>query len=110
MDQETSATVNTIARPAALAAAGPVIVLTPMPVWQQVGVRVVRVYLQTFLGLWSVNGLGVIDLSKVTIFGEQWNAIAMLMLLAIAPAFVTLCQNALEFLTEMDQRRPTLRA
>lgn len=84
----------------------PVMVRT-MAIWKMIGVRVLRVYIQTFLGLLGADGLGVIDLAPV---GESWAHITSVGLVSLAPAFVSLLQNALEFLTKLDVTSPSMRA
>lgn len=83
------------------------VIVTTMPIWKMVGVRVLRVYLQSFLGLLLADGTGMVELAPA---GEAWQHMQAIALLATAPSFVSLCQNALEFLTNLDVNRPSLRA
>lgn len=78
-----------------------------MPVWQLILVRITRMYLQTFLGLISLKGLGVIEMSGVI---EDWTLISAALVAALAPTFIAFAQNALEFLTKIDVTNPALRA
>lgn len=84
----------------------PVIVGT-MPVWKMIGVRVLRMYLQSFIGLLGVDALKLVDLAP------PGDALAHLYLvggIALAPTAVALLHNALEFLTKIDVTHPQLRA
>lgn len=83
------------------------VVVTTMPIWKMVGVRVLRVYLQSFLGLLLADGSGFVELAPP---GEAWAHMQAIALLAMAPSFVSLCQNFLEFLTRVDVNKPGLRA
>jgi hypothetical protein len=81
--------------------------ITSMPVWQLLMIRVVRIYLHAFLGLLTLDGLGVI---KATGALEDWTVIGRAIVLALAPSFVALCHNALEYLTRLDVKNPQWRA
>lgn len=78
-----------------------------MSVWRMILVRVCRVYLQVFLGLLGAEGMGIIDLGPA---GEAWVKLQNVALISLAPACVSLMQNALEFLTRLDVNKPTWRA
>jgi len=73
-------------------------------------VRVARVYLQTFTGLWLAQGTGLIKVKIELSFAQEWGIIATVLAAALAPTFITLIQNATEFFTNLDQTRPGLRA
>jgi len=79
-----------------------------MPVWKMILVRVTRVYLSTFLGLVTATGTGLITLQIP--WAHEWGQIATALMAATAPAFLSLCHNAVDFLTAIDVHRPELRA
>lgn len=81
--------------------------VTAMPIWQLLLIRVVRMYIQTILGLLSLSGLGMIMMEGVL---KDWSLIAGAMLAALAPTFVSFLQNLLEFLTKIDVKNPQWRA
>lgn len=85
---------------------GAVTVVT-LPWWQMLMVRVLRVYIQGFLGLLGADSVGMIELAKA---GTAWQHIAAVAYVATAPAFISLLWNASEFLTNLDQTRPGIRA
>lgn len=85
----------------------PSVLVRAMPVWQLMLVRVARMYLQAFLGLLTLDGLGVI---KMTGAFEDWSLISSAMVTALAPTFISFAQNALEFLTKLDIKNPAWRA
>lgn len=71
--------------------------------------RVARVYIQVLVGMLTVVMSGVAADALVTpvdFVGKLKLAAGF----AIAPAVVTLLQNALELLTKLDESRPELRA
>jgi hypothetical protein len=83
------------------------ITVRTMPIVAMIGVRVLRVYIQTFLGLLGADGIGAIELARP---GDAWGHLISLGLVSLAPATVSLLHNALEFLTSLDVKRPELRA
>src|SRR5262245_47107891 len=87
--------------------AGPPPIVVPMPIVAMIAVRVLRVYLQTFLGLLGADGIGVIEVAPPH---EAWTHLYRIGLISLAPSAVSLAQNALEFLTRLDVRSPAFRA
>jgi hypothetical protein len=78
-----------------------------MSIWALVGVRVVRVYLQSIFGLLTADGMGFVELAKDQNF---WIHVEQAAFISLAVAFMSLLQNLLEFLTRLDVDRPGLRA
>lgn len=74
------------------------VIVQSMSWWKMVGVRIVRMYLQTFFGLLGADAVAI-DLGSLGSIG----------LLAIAPTMVSLGQNLLEILTQIDVTHPQLR-
>lgn len=70
-------------------------------------IRVLRVYIQSFLGLLAVDGLGIAELAPA---GEAWKQMLTVAGIALAPSVIALLQNLLEFLTKLDVRNPALHA
>lgn len=93
---------------AGIDSAAPVDVRT-MSIWKMVAVRVVRTYLSTFLGLLTVDSSGV---ATITIGGADsgWGALSSAALVALAPSFVSLLHNTVDFLTKLDVTNPEWRA
>ncbi len=85
-------------------------IVESMPVWKMVAIRVLRAYLQTFLGLWGAQASGIISIKVELSFAAQWGLIGSVLLAALAPTFLSLVQNAVEFLTDLDTRAPRWRA
>jgi hypothetical protein len=83
------------------------VTVNAMPIWQLVLVRVMRMYIQSLLGLLTLDGLGVIKMEGVL---EDWSLISSAMLTALAPTFISFMQNTLEFLTKLDVKNPAWRA
>lgn len=87
-----------------------------MPWWQIIGVRVLRVYLQSLAGFLTANVTGFTDVVLEATADVQlpamafWGKFVTAASLAVAPAVFTLIQNAVEILTAIDVRKPTLRA
>lgn len=70
-------------------------------------IRVLRVWLQSFLGLLAIDGLGIADLAPPgEAFQQMWTVAGI----ALAPAVIALLQNALEFLTKLDVKNPSIHA
>lgn len=84
------------------------VIVSTMSIARMITVRVMRMYLQTFLGLLGANSTGVIDLTDA--ISSTWPALANVALVALAPTVISLAQNALEFLTRIDVNYPQLRA
>jgi hypothetical protein len=89
----------------------PNVEVLPMRWWVQVGVRVTRTYLQSLLGFLAAGGIGIstetVKALGVTDFSSLFLASASL---AIAPAVVSLLQNAIEILSQLDAAYPKARA
>ena len=77
-----------------------------LPWWQMIGVRALRVYLQSLVGLLGAAALGGLDVPAADFADKLWVCAG----LAIAPACISLLQNSLEILTKLDTSRPQLRA
>lgn len=91
-----------------VATAGATTILT-MSGWKMVLVRCARVYLQSLLGFLMADSTGLaaavgIPLDKFG--GALWVAAT----LAVAPATISLVQNIIEILTNIDVNSPALRA
>jgi hypothetical protein len=78
-----------------------------MPIWQLIAIRVLRVYLQSVLGLLGGDSAGVIELAHGAGF---WPHLEEAAFAALAIAVVSLIQNTYEFLTKLDVSNPGLRA
>lgn len=83
------------------------VVVYAMSTFRVLTIRVLRVYIQSFLGLLSVDGLGIRDLAPP---GEAFDQMWVLAGIALAPAFIALLMNLLEFLTKLDVSTPSLHA
>ena len=81
-----------------------------MPGWQIVLIRALRVYLQGVLGFLTANTSGLTEAVTGIPIGDFGNHLLIALSLAIAPATLSLLQNALELLAKLDQTRPTFRA
>lgn len=86
----------------------PNVPIIAMPWWQIVLVRTARVYLQSLSAFVSMalTGVDPLDIMPETLGAALWLSAQ----LALAPATLTLIQNALELLAKLDMVRPTLRA
>jgi hypothetical protein len=85
-----------------------VISLSPLKI---VLIRATRCYLQTFIGLLVASSSGVASALGVTLSaGDFIHHVLICASIAVAPAFISLCQNALELLTKLDATNPALRA
>lgn len=78
--------------------------------WVIMLVRTVRVYLQTLVGILLAGGTGVAGAVGVNLPAHDfvslfWSAAG----LSLAPAAITLIQNAIELLAKLDVTAPTLR-
>ena len=100
---------NPTGPPVGVAGAGTdgAVVVLAMPIWKMVLVRVTRGYLQVVVGLLTADGIGAVELAKG---GTFWPHLLSAATIALAPAAFSLLQNALEFLTELDVKKPGLRA
>jgi hypothetical protein len=82
-----------------------------MPAWQRVLVRTARVYLQSLAGFIIAGGTGLVEAAtdvKMPI-GNFLQLLIASASLAVAPAALTLLQNAVELLAKFDETRPTMR-
>lgn len=77
-----------------------------VPIWQIVGVRVLRLYVQTVLGVLTADGFGVIELAGPNDLGAH---ILKAAFIGLAPAFIALLQETVEFLAKFDVTHPQLR-
>lgn len=73
---------------------------------QMILVRVARTYLQSLLGFLGAAAVGALDTLAPM---DAWGKIVTAAGLALFPAFVSLVQNVLEWLTKLDTRAPELR-
>jgi len=84
----------------------PNVEVVQMSWYAQVGVRVLRTYLQSLLGFLLAMGSGAADAVGIKLpaadFGQLMIQSASL---ALAPAAISLIQNAVEILTKMDGGR-----
>lgn len=85
--------------------------LVPMPAWQIALVRTLRVYLQSLAGFLTAGATGFAGAVGVPLaVGDFSTLLVQSASLAVAPAAMTLIQNAIELLSNLDTRKPTLRA
>ena len=85
------------------------VTVTTRPWYQLVGIRVMRVYLQSLLGFLLATGSGLAEAAGIPL-NQFGNAFVVAATLAVAPTVVSLLQNTLEFLTKLDMTNPGLRA
>jgi len=79
--------------------------------YAQVGVRVLRTYLQSLLGFIMAVGSGAAAGVGINIqVGDFTDLLLKSAGLAIAPAAVSMLQNAIEILTKLDVTNPQARA
>jgi hypothetical protein len=81
------------------------ITLSPL---RMVLIRVVRVYLQSFVGLLTAVGTGIAPDSLITAGGLS-HKLAIASSLAVWPAVLCFLQNTLEIISRLDETRPELR-
>lgn len=79
----------------------------PLPWWQMIGVRVLRTYLMTVLGLLGAGASGQLAPVGVVTF---YDALLAAALASVGPAVVCALWNATEILAQLDIRKPELRA
>jgi len=87
------------------------VTVVSMPPWKIVLVRATRVYLMTLVGLLTVTGtpLGAsVGLSLAAPDFFSW--LVTCASVSVAPAVISLIQNAAELLAKLDATNPTLRA
>ena len=86
------------------------VTIVARPAWMIMLVRTARVYLQTLVGILLAGGTGVagavgVNLPMHDFVSLFWSAAG----LSLAPAAITLIQNAIELLAKLDVTAPTLR-
>lgn len=89
----------------------PDVQVVTMAWYSQVAIRVLRTYLQSLLGFLVAVGSGAAGAVGIELpmkdFGELlWSSAG----LAVAPAVISLLQNAIEILSKLDATSPKLRA
>lgn len=100
--------VNGLAGPIGTAAAGTEAATTviAMPWWQISIVRVARVFLYTFSGVLTADGLGKVKLAGA---GDLWHHLTQAALVASVPALFAFLHECIEVLTSFDVRYPQFR-
>lgn len=89
---------------------GGAVQIVAMPAWQIIGVRALRVYVQSLLGFLTATSTGLAGAVGVHIdAGDFLRQVTVAASLAVAPAFFSLLQNTAELLASIDTSRPTLR-
>jgi len=79
--------------------------------YAQVGIRVLRTYLQGVLGFLTAIASGATDAVGIHVpVGDFWDLLLKSAGLAVAPAMISLLQNAIEILSKLDQTNPQVRA
>lgn len=87
------------------------VMLVALPPWKMVLVRVTRVYLQSVLGfLIAASSGAVTELGIKLPPGDFYGLLLTCCLLGVAPATISLIQNTVEILTQLDTSNPSLRA
>lgn len=77
-----------------------------VPAWQLIGIRALRVYLQSLLAVLGADAAGLVAVAPLGSFsGHLLAAVQM----ALAPAVVSLLWNSLEVLNKLDVSHPQLR-
>jgi hypothetical protein len=85
-----------------------VVLMAPVKI---VFVRALRVYLQTLIGLLGAFGLGAASEVGVTMTaGTFAHTLLACASLALAPAIMSVLQNTVELLAQVDARLPKVRA
>jgi len=83
------------------------ITVVTQSMWAQVAIRVLRTYLQGLVGFLVAGGVGLTAPLEIPGFYAMFLNAASL---ALAPAVISLLQNALEILTKLDSSNPQIRA
>lgn len=87
------------------------VTVVTMTWYAQVGVRVLRTFLQSWLGFIIGVGTGAADAVGIHVpVGDFLNLLLQSAGLAVAPAVISLLQNAIELLAKMDVTAPERRA
>lgn len=93
-----------------------------LPSWRIVLIRVLRVYMQSFVGFLGALTSGMLAPTMAAGSGSTamqvqailphafWGQVLVAASVACVPTFITLAQNALELLTRLDESHPQLRA
>lgn len=90
---------------------GGAVAVIQLPWWQMIGVRALRVYLQSLLGFLTAATTGLAQQFGVqTPVGDFGHLFLSCAGLALAPAAFSLLQNSIELLTKLDTSKPQLRA
>jgi hypothetical protein len=85
--------------------------IVPMPAWQIALVRTARVYLQSLAGFVTAGATGFAGAVGVPLaVGDFSTLLVQAASLAVAPAAMTLLQNAIELLASIDTKNPAFRA
>lgn len=78
-----------------------------MPVWRMLLVRVARAYVESVLGLLTLDGFGAIEFASAAGFFPHLYVAAQL---ALGPAAYSLILNGYEYLKKLDVTAPQWRA
>jgi len=85
--------------------------IVTMTWYGQVGIRVLRTYLQSLVGFILAVGSGAAGGVGITIqVGDFGDLLLKSAGLAVAPAVMSLLQNSIEILSKLDQTNPQVRA
>ncbi len=73
-----------------------------VPVWKYIGVELLWIYLQTFLGLLTIDGMGLADLAPPgDAFSHLWNIGGI----ALAPTALGLMKELYDYLSKIRASR-----
>ena len=78
-----------------------------VPWWKIVAIRTGRVFLQSFMGVFTLSATGLVKLTTES--GDTFGSVKAAAIGAGATALYTLGQNLLELLGKLDQKNPTWR-
>jgi hypothetical protein len=81
---------------------GPTIRTVAVPVWQYIGVEIAWTWLNVFLGLLTVDGLGLVDLAPP---GDAFSHLYHVAGIALAPAFLALLKELYDYLGKVRASR-----
>lgn len=82
-------------------------VVVAVPWWKIILIRAGRVFLQSFLAVFTLSSTGLVKIATES--GDQFGSIKAAAIGAAATAGFTILQNVLELLTKLDQKNPTWR-
>lgn len=89
----------------------PDVEVVAMPMWKLALVRGIRTYLQSLVGFILAGGTGAAQAVGVNLpVGDFWKLLIACGSLAVAPAVISLLQNAVEILSKLDSTNPGVRA